>query len=277
MTPPRRAKTASNLNTPKTAPKRSTLGVKRGRAGNSKEGEGAGVPDTTSDSEDEESTSVQSNVSMNLRGRVLGVLLKSKRDEQDVIAKYGNGGFIAEDVVITDEEDDEDEDDVASHGGGDLHNFSQNTMDGKRDYTKHPNDVFEDLEGDGDVGGDGDKSVADSQDLEELDDDDDVDISKLRVVTKDVSIFEDNTKSFDDWWIEDPTREETLCDLWREERSLYVMRATGHRIPSNKTGILKKFAMVLEMPRELSTLHYAISFCMHYCRVHTTEIRYAVA
>ena len=58
----------------------------------------------------------------------------------------------------------------------------------------------------------------------------------------------DETTPSKNWWVGD--RETDLCDLWAEERALYVFSENQHRDPSYRDNCYKRFAAILQIPRE---------------------------
>ena len=129
-----------------------------------------------------------------------------------------------------------DTDDVLSEGGGrNLGDSYQETMEGNTSY--HKDNRY-------------DESVSDENDHGEMEDEEEEDEGPhLQMVDQSVPLI-DYSKSHDAWWIEDPTREGTLCDMWAEEPDLYVLNAPGHRDSSRKDQIMRKFASVIRVPRK---------------------------
>ena len=72
------------------------------------------------------------------------------------------------------------------------------------------------------------------------------------MVPDQVTDFDDEDKAMDEWWTEDPSREEILCALWKGEESLYNFNVPGYRISGTKDVIIRKFATVLHVPRKYS-------------------------
>ena len=132
-----------------------------------------------------------------------------------------------------------DSDDALSEAGiiaqSDL---SHHTMDGDTDYRAHP--LFDKREEYDDQNSDEDEQVG-----EKL-----LDVSLLKMVPDNIHNYEEEGKDNETWWLEDSTRETTMCLLWQEEESLYNVTSDGHRIPSNRATILKKFSIILQMPRK---------------------------
>ena len=130
--------------------------------------------------------------------------------------------------------------------------YEQQDDDGKGDSEDELSDT-ENIANHSQVTMDGDGEYLDggqvAEDDESVEDEDDNDVSTLRMVPTTVD-YSDPTKSHEDWWTEDTTRETALCDLWRENESLYVFNHPDHRITSKRNVILRRMATVLEVPRK---------------------------
>ena len=148
------------------------------------------------------------------------------------------------DEIQNEKEDEEsivDSTDRFSEGAMDL---TKNTMDGDDDYLTRQN-----------------ASASDKSEQEDEDamDEADMNHSKIRLVEQNTSVFDDPSKSHEDWWIEDPTREPTLCQLWQETRYLYDFTARGHQ-EEDRAQTLRRFATVLQVPREYINSEHSIIF-----------------
>ena len=114
-------------------------------------------------------------------------------------------------------------------------------------------------------GSDEDSEVEQDAQVDHTDEDEDVDrdvqevldlttsSSKMRQVIQDTSVFDDPSKSYEDWWLEDTSREVTLCQLWFEERALYDSSLKAH-MTEDRTTILKRFSTILQVPGEYKNL-----------------------
>ena len=163
------------------------------------------------------------------------------------------------------------DDDVSQEDLDEVFNNSQLTMSAGRNYVKHPildcsSQFEENIDVDGDV-----ESAVDSQESQEVESQDgdgdndgkeagnfeegeegggyNLDISTLQMVPDNIH-FGDETKAMEEWWLDDPSRERTLCKLWQEERSLYDMNAQGYRVPGTRAVILRRFSTILMVPRK---------------------------
>ena len=73
-------------------------------------------------------------------------------------------------------------------------------------------------------------------------------------------VFDDPTKSKDMWWMEDPTREGTLIDLWREHDELYDPKAKQMLDRLDRPTLLKRFSTILKVPREFNYIYFIYQF-----------------
>ena len=86
-------------------------------------------------------------------------------------------------------------------------------------------------------------------DLEDDDDADDADDEEQLGgnMVIDNQEYEEHTPS-KRWWV--GNKESELCDLWAEERALYVFSETQHRDPNFRDNCHRRFAAILQIPRE---------------------------
>ena len=200
--------------------RRPTLGVKtalpkaRGRGSRNKPSDGEG-----------ENT-------QHIRGKILGIIEKSHQDEALLIEDKGEASDDGNDSCP--------EDNLVTGQNGQA----PDAVDPNQ-YNIH-------------IAEDNEEGEAPSEGQEIFDEDDepdgaDGDTSKLRMALQDTSTFDDPSKSSDDWWLEDESRERILVDLWREERSLFDVSAKSYKTEDRNT-ILKRFSTILRVPREYNFL-----------------------
>ena len=138
------------------------------------------------------------------------------------------------DLKKLDEEEGAESDDAKSERG---ETNVQPTMQGNVDYTALPDSQESEVD---DNGEDNESVLLDLT----------TNSTKMRMVEQDVSLFDDPTKSHDDWWTEDVTRERTLCELWQETPYLYDMTLKGHHQNEDRPTTLMRFATILQVPRK---------------------------
>lgn len=81
------------------------------------------------------------------------------------------------------------------------------------------------------------------------------------MVQQDTSVFEDPSKTNEQYWEEDPTREAVLCQLWEETECLYDSSKRGH-MTEDRAAILKRFSTILQVPREWPYINLLPIFTM---------------
>ena len=184
-------------------------------------------------------------------GSITSIVMKSFADEKALMLKNTADGEI---IDSEDEPNDDDE----------VENISQVTMNGDTDYTKLPSGLpatdeellqksEEESGDDQSQGGNGENEgsmVGDDDNSDESGDDGDLDATQIRMIEHDTSVFDDPKKTHEMWWSEDSTREETLCQLWQDEKCLYVMNYPGYKDPAVRDTVLKRFSTCLHVPRE---------------------------
>ena len=144
----------------------------------------------------------------------------------------------------TDQKNDDDSDQSEMHSNVSQTDNKDRTMDDGGDYTATE---YDNEEQDDDLEKEEDED--DVLPLESDDEKDQLNSSALRMVHQNASLFNDPTKSAEEWWTEDRTREGTLCDLWEESKWLYDFRDKGHH-REDKDTTLRRFSTILEVPRE---------------------------
>ena len=143
--------------------------------------------------------------------------------------------------TVSDDDIIHDEDDIPSRSE-ESEEMHQEEMVGGVDYTKRKTKkkdevLIEDISED---------------DLEDVGLDLTTESTKLRAIALDSTVFDDPTKTKEMWWLEDPTREGTLIDLWREHEELYDPKCKQMLDRLDRPTLLKRFSTILRVPREFN-------------------------